>query len=366
MENPLLFKIALITLLLLISGFFSGSESAFFSLSFIQREKIKNQKSRRSVLVKELLSHPRLLIITILMGNDLVNIAASVVATYLFVAEFGDAGKWIAIATMTPLTLIFAEVIPKTISMQKNERIALFAAKPIFLFSNLIKPARWFLDLAAEWIMKLIGVKKKAASPSIKEADFLDMVDISHESGEITETAKELIHNVFEFGDVLIHQVMTPFENIFSLPDEMSGDALIAAVKQNRFSRIPIYKTDKTNITGLLYVKDILKTPWPNDPQKKIPLNAMKRAPYFIQDSAKVEDLFEVMQKKRLHMAFCLDRSGRASGLVTMEDLLEELFGEIYDEYDGDQSKPGQYDPPECQPIECHEKNRSDAPCRKA
>ena len=353
LENPLLFKIALIALLLLISGFFSGSESAFFSLSFIQREKIKNKTSRQAVLVKELLAHPRLLIITILMGNDLVNIAASVVATYLFVSELGDMGKWVAIAVMTPMTLIFAEVIPKTISMQKNERIALFASKPLFLFSTIIKPARWFLDIVADWIMRLIGIKKKEATPSIKEADFLDMVDISHESGEITETAKELIHNVFEFGDVLIHQVMTPFENIFSLPDEMSPGELIAAIKENRFSRIPIYKTDRNNITGILYVKDILKAPLSKDPQKKISLNAMKRAPYFIQDSAKVEELFDVMKKKRLHLAFCLDSSGQVSGLVTMEDLLEELFGEIYDEYDRNEQESNKYTIQEFHPREC-------------
>ncbi|VEN73082.1 conserved membrane hypothetical protein [Candidatus Desulfarcum epimagneticum] len=334
LETPALIKISVIVILLAVSGFFSGSESAFFSLSFIQREKLKNKPGGRARLAARLLENPRRLIIAILMGNDLVNIAASVVATYLFVSLMGDLGKWAAIAVMAPLTLVFSEVIPKTVSMRQNERMALFAAGPIAFFSALVKPVRWLFDAAAEGLIRLMGIGKKRRAPSIRESDFLDMVDLSHEGGQITETAKDLIHNVFEFGDVRAGRVMTPAEKIFSLPHDMEIGKAAEAILKNPFSRAPVHASHPGDITGILYAKDLLKVDMENARKKKLPIRVLKRSPYFVREDARAEALFDAMRKERIHMAFCLDASGELSGLVTLEDLLEELFGEIYDEYD--------------------------------
>ena len=185
MDLSILIKIIIIFFLLLFSGFFSGSETAMFSLSLMQRERIKRSENKRAALIEKLLSQPKRLIITILMGNDMVNIAASVVATYLFVSLVGEHGKWATIAIMTPVTLIFAEVIPKTFCIAHNERVAPLVSGPLYLFSGLIAPLRWVFNESANLIIKFSGFEKRKAPSTIMEDDFRDMVDLSHKEGEL-------------------------------------------------------------------------------------------------------------------------------------------------------------------------------------
>ncbi|MEA3416797.1 MAG: hemolysin family protein [Thermodesulfobacteriota bacterium] len=334
MEFTIIIKICIIFFLLIFSGFFSGSETALFSLSLMQRERIRRSKNKKAAVIDRLLMHPKQLIITILMGNDLVNIAASVVATYLFISILGEHGKWAAIVILTPLTLLFAEVIPKTFSVAHNERVAPFVSGPLYLFSKLITPLRWIFNESANLIIKFSGFEKQKPPSAIMEDDFRDMVDLSHRGGELKKMEKELIHNVFEFSDTHLFEAMTPVEKMFCLTEDMDIDTILKHIKKTPFSRIPVCKETADKITGILYVKDLLKVKSKKISGQTKLLPKICRKPFFIPETKMVDELFYILKQKHTHIAICLNDQGMVSGLVTMEDLLEELFGEIYDEHD--------------------------------
>jgi len=334
LEFTIIIKICIIFFLLIFSGFFSGSESALFSLSLMQRERIRRSKNKKAAVIDRLLMHPKQLIITILMGNDLVNIAASVVATYLFISILGEHGKWATIVIMTPLTLLFAEVIPKTFSVAHNERVAPFVSGPLYLFSKLITPLRWIFNESANLIIKFLGFEKQKAPAAIMEDDFRDMVDLSHKEGELKKMEKELIHNVFEFSETHVFEVMTPVEKMFCLTEDMDIDTILKHIKKTPFSRIPVCKKTADKITGILYVKDLLKVKSKKISGQTKLLPKICRKPFFIPETKMVDELFYILKQKHTHIAICLNEQRMVSGLVTMEDLLEELFGEIYDEHD--------------------------------
>lgn len=326
-------KIGGIVVLLLISGFFSGSEATLFSLNLVQKERLRSRSASLASMINVLINHPKQLIITILVGNDMINIAASVIATGLFMSLFPDTGDWITIAVMTPVTLIFAEVIPKTVSVIHNETFAPLITGPLRFFHRLIFPIRWFFEITADGLIRLFGVYKKEREPMIMEDDFRDMVDLSHKDGAILGIERDFIHNVFEFSDTLVNAVMTPLKDVQAIPDGLTYHQIIKRVKKNWHARIPVYSGTKNNITGILYVKDLLKI----KPEKKnFPSAILEvlRPPMFILDTRKVDNIFYLLKKKRTHIAICHDANGTMTGLITMEDLLEELFGEIYDDYD--------------------------------
>lgn len=326
-------KIFSIFILILVSGFFSGSEASFFSLNLIQKERLKNRSSKTAALIDILTHHPKQLIITILVGNDMINIAASVIATSLFLAFYPHRAEWVTIAVMTPLTLIFAEVIPKTVSVAHNEKIASFVSRPLMAFYRLIFPVRWLFEVTADGIIRSMGFYKKEKAPVIMEDDFRDMVDLSHKDGEILGLERDLIHNVFEFSDTRVSSVMTPERLIKSIPEGLAFAEVVKRAKKTRHSRLPVYSKAKRNITGFLYVKDLLKVKQ-SQKKSKSAINELLRPPLFVLDSRKVDDVFYFLKEKRTHIALCHNEHGDLSGLITMEDLLEELFGEIYDEHD--------------------------------
>lgn len=326
-------KILSIFILLFISGFFSGSEASLFSLNLIQKERLKNRTPQIASLIDLLVHKPKQLIITILVGNDMINIAASVIATGLFVSLYPGMGELITIAVMTPVTLIFAEVIPKTIAVAHNEKLTPILSRPLLAFYRLIFPIRWFFEVTADGLIGMMGLYKKEKAPIIMEDDFRDMVDLSHKDGEILGLERDLIHNVFEFSDTRVASVMTPFKLIHSIPEGLEFAEVVKRAKRNRHSRFPVYSKNKSNITGFLYVKDLLKVKQ-NQKNNTTVINELLRPPLFVLDTRMVDEIFYFLKEKRTHIAICHNENGDISGLVTMEDLLEELFGEIYDEND--------------------------------
>lgn len=353
LDIPFTTEIILIIFLLLFSGFFSGSETALFSLSLVQRERLKKGSTKKAKLIKKLLSQPKRLIVTILIGNDMVNITASVIAAYLFVSIFGkEYGRWVTIGVMTPLTLIFAEIIPKTLFIVHNEKIAPSVSLPITSFSKLITPLRFLFEKTADIIIKILGFEKQQINPPIMENDFLEMVDLSHEDGELNVSERDLIHNVFEFSDTKVFEVMTPIDKMFSIPHNMKSGDIVRDVKGSLHSRVPVYKNKHSNIVGILYAKDLLKVNLEKVKDQTNLLPKLWRKAYFIGEGQKIDKLFYLLKKKRTHMAICLDKTGKVSGLITMEDILEELFGEIYDEHEPDEHKPDEHKPNEPKPEE--------------
>jgi len=237
-------------------------------------------------------------------------------------------------ALMTPLTLIFAEVIPKTISVNNNEKIAPLVSGFLHLFGTLMTPLIWLFENMANLIIKMTGIEKTTGQEVLMETDFLDMVKMGHEDGELKGIERDLIHNVFEFTDAYVFEVMIPLKKTFLLSYNMKGEEIISYVKKNRFSRIPVYKNQKENIIGILYAKDLLKIDLKKYKDKTGLLQKICRKPYFVQETEKIETLFNILKLRRIHMAICVNEHGKVTGMVSMEDILEELFGEIHDQFD--------------------------------
>lgn len=332
LQTDIIYKMVAIAVLLLISGFFSGSEASLFSLTLVQKEKLKEKHPKAGRSVSDLLNNPRQLIITILTGNDMINIAASVIATDIFMSRFPSHGHLAAVACMTTLTLVFAEIIPKTFAVIHNEKVATLASRPLTLFSKLILPLRYVFDATAEALVNILGFRINDAAATLMEEEFREMVDQSHQGGKLKEREKEFIHNVFEFSDTRVHSVMTPKEEIFSLAHTTSLDEARTKATQGHFSRIPV-TMDDGSFGGLLYVKDLIAALTSPLGTPETISELMRPAPS-VKEITPVDELFYSLKNHRNHMAFCVNEKKQVTGLVTLEDLLEELFGEIYDEHD--------------------------------
>jgi len=323
------FRIIFLAILLLISALFSGSEAAFFSLTRVHLQKLEEKDSPRAKAILHLLQNPSQLLMSIVMGNEVINICAAIVATSLIKTYFGER-TWLTItllgvAIFTPLLLLLGEIIPKTLAIKKSLDFSSFMAIPLNIFVKLISPLRWGIDGIANLILRvLIGKIEEKEVKSITEEDFKTLVHVGEEEGVLEPPIKKLIYNVFEFGDTLVSEIMVPKERIFSLPDDIPLDEMIAELKKKRFSRVPIYSCSKDNIIGILYIKDLLR--FGMGDRDSFNLKAILRRPYFIPKSKKVEELFREFQAKKIHFSIVIDEYGKVEGIITMDDLLGELF----------------------------------------
>jgi putative hemolysin len=329
--------IRLLTLggLLLASGFFSGSETALFSLSRAKRQKLATEGDPTSRLIVRLLGKPRRLIATILVGNELVNIASGAVAVRLGEAAFGGWGRITAQVLTTlvllPLILLVGEITPKSIALKTSEAWARIAARPIALFAWIAAPLRWLVRGIAEVLLFVVGARPPQRDQGLKEEEFRAMVDVGSEEGELEATERRLIHNVFDFGDTAVSKVMTPLEQTFALSYDLPMARLVAEITRQRFSRIPIYRGRKDNIVGLLLAKDLVgyaRGQW----RGARTLGDLLRPPVYVPKNTKLDRLFRQMQRRKSHLAIAVDEYGRTVGVVTMEDLLGQLFGHLSDE----------------------------------
>jgi CBS domain containing-hemolysin-like protein len=349
-------EISLLVVLLLCSGFFSGSETSLFSLGRIERYRSREEK--KSFIfrcLQELIERPRRLIITILIGNVLVNItisalAASLTDHALLAWESPDCLDSVLLKTLAatavcfPLLLVFGEITPKTLALYNPRRFARLAAIPLRVFYSVVGPVRWFLEGLASGIVRLtLGESPRGDAP-ITEEEFRNLVDLSKKGGVLWESEREFIHNIFDFGEIRVSEVMTPRTDMFCLQIDHSLEEVLQAFEQKPYSRIPVYEKDKDDIVGILYCKDLLGLPSEVAPAKDWELKSLLRKPYFIPQTKNASDLFREFRFNRVHLAIVVDEYGGVAGLVAMEDLLEELFGEIQDEYDPEEPQPRELD----------------------
>jgi len=309
------------------SAFFSASETAFFSLSRFQVFKLKEEKEGKKLLT--LLSKPSQLLISILVGNESVNVIAAALFTSILVAIYGEKGKWLTILLMTPILLIFGEIIPKTLGFTKAEKFVLLASPPLKAFIKFVSPFIWFIRKTVDILLSPLPYFSKKG---VISENFLYLIEHGHKEGKIKSIEKEFITNLIKFRELTVSKAMIPKKDIFALSLDTSISELENLLKSYRFSRIPIYRKNLDNIVGILYVKDLIG--FLNGRKKISNLKKIIRPPYFVQVFKKAEDLFWHMQYQRIHMAIVIDEYKKVVGLITLEDLLEELFGEIYDEYD--------------------------------
>jgi magnesium and cobalt exporter, CNNM family len=348
MASFLVDRLLAIGALLIASAFFAGSETALFSLSRIQREAMATREDKGSQRLSEMLQHPRRLIVTIIVCNELINIAnsslAATLVAHLFpqVRELGQ----VAIATgmMLPLILFFGEMVPKSVALRLGERWARVISAPLQALAYLITPVRVVLQSIASAVLTIIGARPMTPAEGLREEEFRALVDVGSESGELQVAERRLIHNVFEFGDTTVGKVMTPADKVFALPYEMPLGRMVEAISAERYSRVPIYKTPKAargsdgkrpargamEVVGILLAKDLTGYYW--GALEGHTVQDLLHPVLFVPRTTKCDQLFREFQRKRTHVALVVDEYGRLAGLVTMEDLLEELFGEIADE----------------------------------
>lgn len=325
--------ILLIGILLIFSAFFSGSETALFSLSPVQLHHLKERRRKRAQQLTTALKRPRTILITILLGNELVNVAISIAGTALVALAFtfgAVAETLISIAIITPLLLVFGEVLPKNLALRYAPQYAQFAIIPLNLFSAVVRPVRAVLTWFANFLIRLLG-GEVLERPLIMEREYRRLIDIGRREGVLIEEERELIHNVFEFSEKVVASIMTPANRIMLLPVDMPYVEILSNLRQKRFSRIPFYREKRDDIVGILHVRDLFAFDHARRAGSEQKFAALLREPIFIMPDLKLEDLLKEFQQRRMHMAVVKDDDGSVLGIVTMDDILEDLFGEIED-----------------------------------
>ncbi len=322
---------ALIVLVLIIfSGFFTCSETALFSLSRLDQLRLKEHPRSSCRLAVKLLRSPRKVLATILIGNEFSDIISSSVATLALVKLFGPRGEWLAYPLMTGLLFLFGDLIPKVFGFRQREKMACLLAPMLRVFIFVFSPVRVFMLSFTNAFLRLCGIPTREEHP-LSEEDLLQLIEESYQAGILGDQERRFIYGLLESEKINVSTIMTPRRDIFALEDAPITEELLFLIKKKGFSRIPVYRQGLDHVIGILHVKDLLR--WQLEGKAKR-LADLVRPPFFVPEMMRVRTLLEEFQKRRLKFALVVDEYGTVVGLVTLEDVLEELFGEIYDEFD--------------------------------
>ncbi|SMB82894.1 putative hemolysin [Desulfonispora thiosulfatigenes DSM 11270] len=331
MEPGVTWQFIALLVLLFFSGFFSASETSLMSLSKIRLRNMVDEGVKGAELISKLIENPNKLLGSILVGNNVVNIGASALATSLAIDTWGSTGVGIATGIMTILVLIFGEIVPKSIATQNSEKVALKVSRVIAFIATILNPIIIVLISLTNVIVRLISGKAPKKQPFITEDELKTMVTVSHEEGVLENDEKKMIDNVFEFGDSQAKDVMTPRMDIVSVDINSTYDEILTIFKEEKFSRLPIYEENNDNIVGILYIKDFIFFEGDNE---TFNVKNFMREPFFTYEFKRTSELFAEMRTKHIPMAIVLDEYGGTDGIITIEDLVEEIVGDIRDEYD--------------------------------
>jgi putative hemolysin len=330
-------QVAILAVLLICSSFFSASETALMSLSKIRLRHMVDEGVKGSKTVANVVSDSSKLLSSILVGNNVVNIGASSIATSLFINLFGNEGVAIATGVMTVLVLIFGEITPKTIAAQDSEGVALKVAKPIKFIILILTPVVMVFNVITKIVFKIIGVDANIVQPYITEEELKTMVNVSHEEGLLEREERIIINNVFEFGDMQAKEALVQRMDIVAINVEDSFEEIIDTFKAEQFTRMPVYEETIDDIIGIVNIKDVVFLR--DEEVKNFDIKNYMREPFYTYEFKKITELFEEMKKEKVQMAVVLDEYGGTAGIVTMEDLVEEIVGEIEDEYDEEEAE---------------------------
>ncbi|MFH1784319.1 MAG: hemolysin family protein [bacterium] len=328
-------ELAILVLLLLLSCFFSGSETALTSLGKLKLKQMIEQKKSSSLSVW--LNSPNKLLATILVGNTIVNLAAASLTAFmamdLAVSLKISEGMAVIIATavITLAILIIGEITPKTFAKHNPEKFALLTIKSLVMMNFLLSPLVKGLILITNPLVKLLGGDLSGGSLFITEDEIKTLIDVGEREGAIEKEEQEMIHSVLKFGDILVREVMTPRLDMDCVNLSNEKEKIIDLIVETGHSKVPVYKDNLDNIQGIIYVKDILNS-WRNN--TLIAIEDMVHPPYYVPETKKVNALLREFKKGALHIAVVVDEYGVTAGLVTVEDLVEEIVGDIINEYD--------------------------------
>ncbi|MFC1598132.1 hemolysin family protein [Patescibacteria group bacterium] len=335
--------IYILVILILLSGFFSGAEIALFSLSQAKVRSLLEQDRKNAKLLERIKNEPQKLLITILICNNLVNIGASSLATVVAIERFGSIGAGIATGIMTFLILFFGEIIPKSIAQRSSTKLSLYIAPVMRAVMFVLTPLVWAINGLTSGFQKLVRMPE--TTTGISEEEVRAMVNLGHEAGKFEADEKEMIERVFLLNDITAEDVMTPEEYFVFFETNDTMGAVLPVIEESGYSRFPVLHPNSKEVEGVVYLKDIF-TLFASDEMGKVCSNyegilstkvsAIIKKPEFIPETMPVDDLLKDFQKKHIHIAIVVDEHGTTRGLVTLEDLLEEIVGEIIDETDVD------------------------------
>ena len=322
-----------ILVLVFLSAFFSSSETALVTVNKIRMKNLAENGDKRAAKVLKVTSDSGKMLSAILIGNNIVNIGASSIATMLAVDIFGDIGSGIATGVLTLVILIFGEVSPKTMATIKADSFSLAIAGIIDVLMFVLTPVIFIINTFASGVLRLLRINPYDADKAMTEDEIRTIVDESQESGVIEDEEREMIHNVFDFGDSLAKEVMVPRIDMTFVHVEASYKELIEIYREYKYTRLPVYEESTDYIIGIINMKDVILIEDTNN----FSIRDIIREPYFTYEHKNTSDLFIEMRQASIPLAIVLDEYGVTAGLVTLEDLLEEIVGEIRDEYDSDE-----------------------------
>ena len=320
-----------IIILLCLSAFFSSSETALTTVNRMRT--LADNGDKRAARVLHVTGNPGKMLSAILIGNNIVNLSASSISTSLAIHLFGNTGAGIATGILTFLILIFGEVTPKTMATIKADSMSLTVAAPIGLLMKILTPVIFIINKLSLGLMFLLHVNIKDAQKKMTEEELRTIVDVSQENGVIEHEERDMIHNLFDFGDAEAKEIMVPRIDMTFVQADATYQEVLDIFRQDMFTRLPVYEDSTDNVIGIINMKDFLLQ---ND-TPEFSVRNLLREPYFTYEHKNTADLFLEMRKSSISLAIVLDEYGVTAGLITLEDLLEEIVGEIRDEYDADE-----------------------------
>lgn len=333
MDPQTISQLIILAVLLLLSAFFSSSETAISSVSKVTARSLEEAGQKHAKLLNKILENYDRVLSTILIGNNLVNIYASALVTTITLRLWGNVYVSLATGILTLIVLIFGEIVPKTVARRNAQRLALFYAVPINFLTVIFTPLVFLVTKIADFFLLIMG-QKGAEQATITENELRTYVDVSHEEGVIESDEKKIINNIFDFGDSVAKDIMIPKIDMTMISQDAKYDDVKALFTETMYTRIPVYGEDIDNLLGFLNVKDLLLLKKKSD----FNLKSLIRKPYYTYEYKKTNDLMLEMRKTSNSLAFVMSEYGEVVGMITMEDLLEEIVGELRDEFDADEA----------------------------
>ena len=333
MDSSHIVQFIILAILIFLSAFFSSAETALVTVNKIRMKTLADGGNKRAKRVLKVTSDSGKMLSAILIGNNIVNLSASSIATTLAVDIWGSIGAGISTGVLTFLILIFGEVSPKTMATLKADSMSLRIAGIIEFLMVIFTPVIFVINKLATGFLFLLGVDPNATTNVMTEEELRTIVDVSQESGVIEDEERDMIHNVFDFGDSEAKEVMIPRIDMTFVHANSTFEELIKVFREHKFTRLPVYEESTDHVIGIINMKDLLLM----ENTDEFSVRNLLREPYFTYEHKNTADLFMEMRKSSISIAIVLDEYGVTAGLVTLEDLLEEIVGEIRDEYDTDE-----------------------------
>lgn len=333
MDSGDISQLIFLLILLALSGFFSSAETALTTVNRIHMRTLADVDNKKAKMVLKITKDSAKMLSAILIGNNIVNLSASSIATTLAISMFGNYGAGIATGIITFLILIFGEVSPKTLSTIKADSISMKIAGIINVLMIVLTPVIFLINKLSLGVLFLFGVKASDGNRVMTEEELRTIVDVGQETGVIEDEERAMIHNVFDFGDAEAKEVMIPRIDMTFVHIDADYNEVLKIYKQDMFTRLPVYEESTDNVVGIINMKDLLLI----ENTDNFSIRDIMREPYFTYEHKNTSDLFLEMKKSSISLAIVLDEYGVTAGLITLEDLIEEIVGEIRDEYDTDE-----------------------------